>query len=150
MGRALAAVGALLIVCFGVLGGVVWLTRSEDRLAVDAVLAERLTKAVAESEARGEPVDLDRLTAFHWDEVLVFAPKTPVSRISRELGYEFKGDLNYTAESGELFVFLAGGALRRFADYRGLGRFEGLERPVARLTPATAVFEVRDLVARRP
>ena len=148
MARALVAVGAALVLCFATLGAVVYFTRSEDMIAVDATLAERLSKAVAEAEQRGEPVDLARLTSFPWDRVVVFRPRTPRAVVDRALGFEFKGDLPYDAESSEIFAFVDGARLARFADYRGRGRFEGLERPVDELTPQEAVFEVHDLVAR--
>ena len=148
MGRALVAVGAALVLCFVVLGAVVYLTRDEDTVAVDAQLAERITRAVAEAEQRGEPVDLSRLTPFPWDRVVVFKPRTSKAVIDRALGFEFKGDLPYDVESSEVFVFVSDGRLARFADYRGRGVFEGFERPVDELSPQDAVFEVRDLVAR--
>ena len=148
MGRALVAVGSGLVLCFAVLGAVIFITREEDRVAVDSVLAEALTRAVAESEDLGDPVEVTRYARFPWDELLLFADDTPRSVISRELGFEFKGDLPYDAESGELFVFLDDGRLRRFADYRGRGVFAGIRAPVQRFTPESAVFEVRDLVVR--
>jgi hypothetical protein len=148
MGRALVAVGTALVLCFAIFGAVVYFTRSEDTVAVDAALAQRLTKAVAESEQRGEPVDLAALTPFPWDRVVVFRPRTPKAVVDRALGFEFKGDLPYDAESAEVFAFVDGGRLARFADYRGRGAFEGLRRPTDTLTPSEAVFEVRNLVAR--
>ena len=147
MGRVLVAIGGALVLCFVVLGAVVYLTRDEDTVAVDAVLAERITRAVAEAEQRGEDVDLARLTPFEWDRVVVFKPRTPDAVVDRALGFEFTGDLPYDVESSEVFVFVDGTRLARFADYRGRGAFEGLERPVDELTPQEAVFEVRDLVA---
>ncbi len=148
MGRALAAVGVLLFVCFAILGAAIFFSREEDRIAVDADLAEDITRAIAVAEDRGEPVDLARLAPFAWDRVLVVAEDTPREEISAAIGSEFKGDLPYDAESQELFVFLRDGELVRFADYRGRGRFAGVEKPIARLTPEQAVFEVNDLVAR--
>jgi hypothetical protein len=148
MTRVLMAIGGALVLCFVILGAVVFFTRDEDTIAVDATLAERLTRAVAEAEQRGEDVALARLTTFPWDRVVVFKPRTPKAVVDRALGFEFKGDLPYDAESSEVFAFVDGGRLARFADYRGRGAFEGLERPVDELTPAEAVFEVRDLVAR--
>ena len=54
MTRALLGVGALLAVAFVIFGAVVFLTRSEDRVAVDNLLAENLTRAIqlAEEERR--------------------------------------------------------------------------------------------------
>jgi hypothetical protein len=148
MGRALTAVAIALVVCFAVLGTVVYVTRDEDGVAVDAILSEQLTRAVNESERDQEPVDLAYLTPFLWDRVVVFDARTPRDDVSRELGFDWHGELEYTAQSTDLFVFVRDGKLVRFADYRGVGRFEGLERPFASLTPDQAVFEVRDLVAR--
>jgi hypothetical protein len=148
MARALVAVGAALVLCFAILGAVVYFTRSEDTIAVDSGLAESITKAVAEAEQRGEPVDLSRLTSFPWDRVVVFVPRTPKAVVDKALGFEFKGDLPYDAESSEVFAFVDDGRLARFADYRGRGTFAGLERPVDELTPRQAVFDVHDLVAR--
>jgi hypothetical protein len=148
MTRVLVVIGGALVLCFVILGAVVYFTRDEDTVAVDAVLAERLTRAVAEAEQRGEDVSLARLTSFPWDRVVVFKPRTPKAVVDRALGFEFEGDLPYDAESSEVFAFVDGARLARFADYRGRGVFEGLERPVDELTPEQAVFEVRDLVAR--
>jgi hypothetical protein len=144
--KALIGVGAALVLCFAVLGAAVFLTREEDRIAVDSDLAEDITRAIATSEDREEPVDLARLADFPWDRVLIVAEDTSREAISQEIGTEFKGDLPYDAESGEIFVFVRGRELARFADYRGLGRFEGIERPIASVQRADAVFDVQDLV----
>ena len=149
MTRVLVAVGAALALCFAVLGLVVYLSRDEDRVAVDNLLAENLSRAIALAEANREDVDLSRLADFAWDRLLVVAPDTPREEISRALGTEFKGDLNYSAESQELLVFADGKRLARFADYRGRGRFEGFRTPVDELVREDAVLEVRDLVVRR-
>ena len=148
MGRALAAVGSALILCFVVLGAVVYFTRDEDAVAVDNLLAERIGRAFTEAGQQGDPLELARLTPFAWDRVVVYTPGTPKAEIDRALGFEFPGEVPYSVESSEVFVFAAGDQLARFADYRGSGRFEGLDRPVAVLTPAQAVFDVRDGVAR--
>lgn len=148
MGKALIAVGTVLGLCFAIFGGVVYVTRDEDTYAVDAALSERISKAVAEAEQRGEVVDLRRIARFDFDRVLIYAPGARRQDISAELGFEFKGDLRYTAESSEIFVFTNEGRFARFADYRGRGRFEGLERPFAHLPAGEAVFEVEDMIAR--
>lgn len=142
MGRALWAVGTLLVLFLVVFGGVVYLTRDEDNIAVDALLAERMTKAVVDAEQGDGRLDLRELTGFEFDEVLLFPPGTPVEEVSAELGYPFKGELRYTAESSEILVFTRAGEMVRFADYRGRRPFVGLERPVQRLAAAEAVFEV--------
>ena len=148
MGRALLAVGTLLVLCIAGLIVAVVLTRGEETYAVDNLLAEELSRQVATAEENRRRVDIAAITDFEWDTLLIAAEGTPRDRLEQELGYEFSGELNYNVESGELFVFLRDGELVRFADYRGRGRFEGIEKPVARLTREEAVFEVRDLVAR--
>lgn len=148
MGRALIAVGSFLALCFVVFGSVVYFTRDEDTIAVDALLSERISREVVSAEQRGEPLDLRAVVDFDFDRVLIFRPGTSTEDISAELGFEFPGELRYTAESSEIFVFTNRGAFVRFADYRGRGRFEGLERPFDHLSANEAVFDVEDGVAR--
>jgi hypothetical protein len=144
MGRALAAVGALLVLCFAVLGVAVYLGREEESVAVDQILAEELSRQLTLADGQRDPVDFDVVTPFAWDKLVIVAPDTPRDDLDAELGFAFEGDLPYDAESQELFVFIDGGRLARFADYRGRGTFAGLERPFARFTPRTALFSVRD------
>ena len=139
MARALTAVGALLAVAFGVLLLAVFATREEDRVAVDDVLSLELTRSIGSSD--GGVVDLRRLARGDWDRVLVVAPGTPRETVSEALGSEFNGDLPF-GSTGELFVFAAGDALVRFADYRGRARFAGFEEPVDELARADALLEV--------
>jgi hypothetical protein len=146
MSRALAAIGALLALAFIVLAAAVYLTRSEDRIAVDNLLAEDISRASATAEERGADVDLGRVAGFEWDELLLVARGTPRTAISRELGREWKGDAGF--QTGDLLIFLDGGEPARFADYRGEGRFEGVRRPFARFRRPEAVFTVRSLVIR--
>ena len=140
MTRALVAVGALLALMIGGLGLAVFVSRDEDDIGADSVLSENLTRAIGTSER----VDLTRVAPFEWDEVLVVARGTPRAAISRRLGYEWtgSGDLDL----GEQFIFLDGGRVARFADYRGLARFEGFETPIDALPRGDAVLRVRDLV----
>ena len=142
MGRALLAVGGLLVLCFTVLGVAVFATREEDRVAVDQILAEEISRQLALADGMPDPVELDVVTEFEWDELVIVAEDTARADIDAELGFEFKGDLTYDAESQDLFVFVRDGRLARFADYRGRFRFEGIERPFARFTPRDAVFRV--------
>ena len=143
MGRALVAVGALLALAFAVLATVVALTRDEDRVAVDDVLALELTRAVGQ----GGEVDLRALATGDWDRVLVAAPGAPRAAISARLGSEFNGDLPF-GSAGPLLVFARGAELVRFADYRGRARFEGFERPVGVLPRERPLLRVRDGVVR--
>jgi hypothetical protein len=78
--------------------------------------------------------------------VLLVAPRTSRAAISRRLGRTWTGI--DTIDGGEVLIFLRGGKVVRFADYRGNGRFAGLPRPFAELPRARAVFVVRDLVIR--
>jgi hypothetical protein len=145
MRRALFAVGALLALFFAILGVVVYFTRSEDQLAIDNQLAENLTRAIAQSEDLGQDVDLRRFAAFPWSRVLVVAPDTTATAVSRELGSEYKADLPLPS-STTVFVFANGNALARVADYRGRATFAGFDEPIASLPRPQAVFRVRDLV----
>ena len=145
-GRVLAAVGAALLLAFAVLGLAVYLTREEESIAVDNLLAEDISRAIGTAEDRGEDVDLGRLAKFEWDEVLLAERDAPRTQISRELGYEWKGDLEF--RTGDLLIFLDRGRVARFADYRGEGRFEGFDLPFADIPRERAVLRVRDLVIR--
>lgn len=144
MGRALIAVALALVLCFTGLGLVVFLTRSEDRIAVDNLLAEELSRAIGTAEdQRGGRVDLAQVARFEWDEILLVAPGTPRAAISRELGFEWRGDVNFGRT--EIFIFLRDGRVARFADYRGEGVFDGFARPFDRLPRADARLQVRNL-----
>ena len=146
MSRALVAVGALLAVAFLILGLVVFLTRTEDRVAADNLLAERLTRAIQLSEEEGDGrVDLREVADFRWDRVLVVAPGTPRDAVSEALGSEYKGDLPF-GSLGQVFVFARGTAVARIADYRGRGTFTGFDRPLDELPRDRAVLRVRNLV----
>ena len=68
------------------------------------------------------------------------------AQLTRELGFPWEGDLEF--RTGEILIFLRDGELARFADYRGEGRFEGIDRPFARFDRDDAVFRVRSLVIR--
>ena len=143
MGRALLAVGGLLVLCFAILGVAVYATREEDRVAVDQILAEEISRDLTLANNAADPLELDVVTGFAWDELLIVAEDTPREDLDAELGFEFKGDLAYDAESQELLIFLRDGKLAKFADYRGTFTFAGIDRPFARFAPADAVFRVR-------
>jgi hypothetical protein len=147
MARALTAVGIALALLIGGLGLAVYLTRDEDYIAVDNLLAERLSKALGTAQDRGEDVDLARVAPFAWDRVLITERGIEPAQISQRLGYEWRGR-NNSFSTGELFIFLRRGKVVRFADYRGEGRFEGFPRPIAELPRDRAVLRVRELVIR--
>jgi hypothetical protein len=143
MARALTAVGAALVLLLVFLGLAVYLSRDEDNIQVSNVLSEDFTRDVALSEARGgADVDLRALAPEDWDHVLIVAPHTPRDEISDRLGYEWTGTLGF--ETGELLILLRDGDVDRFFDYRGAGRFAGIDRPFQELPRDRAVFRVRD------
>ncbi len=148
MGRALLAVGTFLVLLIVALIVSVVLTRGEETYAVDNLLAEGLSREIATAEENSRQVDVAAVTDFEWDTLLLVEEDTPRARLEQALGSDFRGHLNYDVESRELFVFLRDGELVRYADYRGRGRFAGVDKPIARLTPDEAVFDVSDLVAR--
>jgi hypothetical protein len=145
MGRALFAVGAALAVAFLIFGLVIFLTRQEDRVAVDNMLAEDITRAIQLAEEQRQDVDLRALARFRWDRVLVVEPGTARADVSRALGSDYNGDLPF-GRSGTVFVFARGEALARFADYRGRGTFTGFDRPLDVLPRDRAMLAVHDLV----
>ena len=146
MARALAAVGAALVFLLLVLGAVVYLHRDEDAIAVDNLLAENLTREIGTAEQHGADVDLADVTDFTWDHVLVAERNASRAAISKALGAPWKGEVAFG--TGDVLIFVRGGHVARYADYRGEGRFAGLPRPVARFAHDDAVFSVRDLVIR--
>jgi hypothetical protein len=145
MARALTAVGAALVLLLGALGLAVYLTRDEDNVQVDSLLSERFTREVATASAAGTELDLRRVAPFDWDRLLIVARGTPDEAISRRLGYEWTGTLGFV--TGEKMILLDDrGEVERFFDYRGEGRFEGVDAPFAELARDEAVFRVRRLV----
>jgi hypothetical protein len=141
MAKALSGIGILLALMVGGLALLSYLTRDEDNIAVDQALAEDITRAIATSDPRGGDVDLTRLARFPWDRVLIVARGTSREAIARRLGGKWTGVIGF--QTGELLIFLAGGKVVRFADYRGEGRFEGFPRPFAELPREHAVLHVR-------
>jgi hypothetical protein len=146
MAKALTAVGIALALLIGGLGAAVYFTRDEDYIAVDNLLAERITKAIGTAQDRGADVDLGREAPFAWDHLLIVARGIEPAQISRRLGHPWTGRIGF--QIGELLIFLQAGQVVRFADYRGEGRFAGFPYPFAELPRARAVLRVRDLVIR--
>ena len=145
MTRALIAVGAALALLVGGLALAVFLTRDEDGIQVDNLLSENFTREVASADANGTDLDLAEIAPFEWSRVLVIQPGTPDAEISRRLGYEWTGVLGF--ETGEKLILLKrDGRVSRFLDYRGNGRFGGVEKPIAELSRDDAVFRVDRLV----
>lgn len=149
MTRALVAVGAALALFIAALSAAVFLTRDEDNIAVDNPMADRLALAIATANTQADGrVDLAALAPFAWDEVVIVARGTPRDAISRRLGREWTGETGFV--TGELLIFLDGGDVARFTDYRGQARFEGFERPFHSLPRERAVLVVRNLVVYPP
>jgi hypothetical protein len=144
--KALIAVGVALALLIGGLGLAVYVTRDEDNIQVDNILSENLTKAIALAQSdEGGRVDITRQARFEWDHVLLVSRRATRAEISRRIGRPWTGVIGF--RTGELFLFLRGGDVVRFADYRGAGRFSGFPR-FAELPRDRAVLRVRDLVVR--
>ncbi len=144
MGRVLALVAGGLVFFIAVLVLVVYVTRDEDNIQADNILAESFTKAVGIVPAGGGTVDLADLARFDWDRVVLVQAGTSRDAISQRLGQEWTGI--DTVDGGELLIFLDGADVVRFADYRGSNSFEGFEQPFAELPKERAVLDVRDRV----
>ena len=144
MTRALIAVGAALALLVGGLALAVFLTRDEDGIQVDNLLSEDFTRQVASADTNGTDLDLGAIAPFEWSRVLVIQPGTSDAEISRRLGYEWTGVLGF--ETGEKLILLdRDGKVARFFDYRGEGRFTGVQTPIAEIARDDAVFTVRNL-----
>jgi hypothetical protein len=146
MGRVLGLVAAALVFFIAALGLAVYVTRDEDNLQADNLLAENFTKEVALAPQNDGKVDLREIARFDWDRVLLVQPGTPRDAISDRLGREWTGI--DTVDGGDLLLFLRGADVVRFADYRGSNTFAGFERPFAEIPREQAVFSVRDRVVR--
>jgi hypothetical protein len=144
--KALTAVGVALALLIGGLGLAVYLTRDEDNIQVDNILSENLTKAIALAQDQGGRVDLRTQARFAWDRVLLVSRTATPAQISARIGRPWTGVIGF--RTGELFLFMRGRDVVRFADYRGAGRFVGFPRPVATLPRSHAVLRVRGLVVR--
>jgi hypothetical protein len=138
--RAIIGVSALLVLCIGILIAVVVAGREPERLAVDNLLAEELSLEIA----RSDEIRIADVADFEWDTLLIVERGTPDDAISARLQEEWNGGVGF--ETGDLLVFVRDGRVARYADYRGEGGFEDVERPVAAFSREDAVFDVRALV----
>jgi hypothetical protein len=142
-GRIFALVAGGLALCIALLLLAVFVTRDEDNIQADNLLAERFTKAVALApENTDGRVDLREVAPFDWDRVLLVQAGTPRAEISRRLGREWTGI--DTVDGGDLLIFLKDGEVVRFADYRGNLEFTGFARPFDEL-PATLQVQGREV-----
>jgi hypothetical protein len=146
MGRVLGLVAGALVFFIAALGLAVYVTRDEDNLQADNLLAENFTKAVTLAPQNGGTVELPALARFDWDRVLLVQPGTSRAAISKRLGHEWTGI--DTVDGGDLLLFVKDGKVVRFADYRGSNTFEGFERPFDEILREDATFAVRDRVVR--
>ena len=103
MGRVLALVAGALVFFIVVLGLAVFLTRDEDNLQADNLLAEAITQRIAEAPDYDGVLDLRELTDYPWQRVLVVQPGTSRAQISERLGSEWTGI--DTVDGGDLFLF---------------------------------------------
>jgi len=141
MGWIFGAVAGGLALCIALLLLAVYVTRDEDNVQADNLLAESFTLAVARADRENVPLQLRDVARFDWDRVLLVQAGTSRDDISRRLGREWTGI--DTVDGGDLLIFLRDGEVVRFADYRGNGRFEGFQRPFDELP---AALNVDDLV----
>src|SRR3954452_2727738 len=145
MGRVLGLVGGALVLLLAGLALAVYLSRDEDNLAIDNLLAERFSRAVALAP-NASRVDLGAVATFPWYHVLIVARGTPPAAISRRIGDKWTGIVGL--QTGDLMLFERGGRVVGVAGYRGEGRFAWISRPFAEVPRRRAVFVVRDLVMR--
>jgi hypothetical protein len=145
MGRALIAVGAALAILVGGLALAVFVTRDEDNIQADNALSEDFTRDVA--SARRDDMYPRRAAPFEWARVLLVAPGTPREAISRRLGYEWTGTSGIEGAYETLILLDGRGKVARFLEYRGAGRFAGVEESIPELPRERAAFRVsEDLV----
>jgi hypothetical protein len=136
-GRIFALVAGGLALCIALLLLAVFVTRDEDNIQADNLLAERFTKAVALAPQDEGTVSLREVAPFEWDRVLLVQAGTPRAQISKRLGREWTGI--DSVDGGDLLIFLRDDEVVRFADYRGNLQFEGFERPFDELPPVLRV-----------
>ena len=145
-GRIFAVVAGGLALCIALLLLAVFVTRDEDNIQADNLLAENFTKAVTLAPQNDGTVALPELARFEWDRVLVVQPGTSRAAISERLGHEWTGI--DTVDGGDLFLFIKDAKVVRFADYRGSNTFAGFDRPFDEFAREDATFSVRDRVVR--
>src|SRR3954451_9246054 len=127
MGWIFALVAGGLALCIALLALAVYVTRDEDNIQADNLLAERFTRAVGLAPQNEGTVALRDVAPFAWDRVLLVQAGTPRAEISKRLGREWTGI--DTVDGGDLLIFLLDDEVVRFADYRGNLQFQGFERP---------------------
>jgi hypothetical protein len=126
-GWIIATVSGGLALCIALLLLAVFITRDEDNIQADNILAENFTLAVSRAGKDNTPLELRDVATFAWDRILLVQNGTSRDAISKRLGQEWTGI--DTVDGGDLLIFLRDDKVVRFADYRGNGRFEGFERP---------------------
>src|SRR6478735_12693586 len=137
-GRIFALVAGGLALCIALLLLAVFVTRDEDNIQADNLLAERFTREIALAPENNDGlVDLREVAPFEWDRVLLVQAGTSRAAISQRLGREWTGI--DTVDGGDLLIFLKDGEVVRFADYRGNLAFTGFQRPFDDLTATLQV-----------
>src|SRR3954465_6475580 len=107
-GRVLGLVAGALALCIAALLLAVYVSRDEDNIQADNLLAERISQAAALAREDSEgKVDLREVAPFAWDRVLLVAGGTSREQISRRLGREWTGI--DTVDGGDLLIFPRGG-----------------------------------------
>ena len=123
----------------------VFLTRDEDNIQVDNLLSEKLHARGRDGEGNGRDVDLRAARAVRLgpraDRRARDAATSEISQAAR-LRVDRHARLR---DRGEADPARRRGKVERFFDYRGEGRFAGIDTPFAELPRSEAVFRVRDL-----
>src|SRR4051794_988456 len=104
MGRIFALVAGGVGLCIALLLLAVFVTRDEDNIQADNILAEQFTLKVALADKDNTPLDLRDVAQFPWDRVLLVQAGTSRTEISRKLGHEWTGI--DTVDGGDLLIFL--------------------------------------------
>src|SRR3954454_1276688 len=146
-GRVFALVAGGLALCIALLLLAVYVTRDEDNIQADNLLAERFTREIALAPENNDGiVDLRTVAPIEWDRVLLVQAGTSRAAITQRLGREWTGI--DTVDGGDLLIFLRGNEVVRFADYRGNLLFTGFKRPFDEL-PARLRVEGPEIRAAR-
>ena len=119
-----------LFVCIALLVLAVFLTRDEDNLQADNLLAERFTLEVGPRRGHSTCAGSRRSSGT----ACCSSPRARRARRSRA-GSAASGPGSTPSTAATCLIFRRGDEVVRFADYRGLGRFEGFERPFDELPP---------------
>src|SRR3954453_23720073 len=90
-GRVFALVAGGLALCIALLLLAVYVTRDEDNIQADNILAENFTLAAARADRENAPLHLRDVARFDWARALLVQAGTSRADISRRLGREWTG-----------------------------------------------------------